>query len=355
MAYSSIVKPSDYFNTKLYTGTGSSNAITGVGFQPDFTWIKQRSNAENHALFDVVRGVTKYVKSDETALEVTEASSLSAFGTDGFTVVSSGKTNTSGRTYASWNWLGANGTASNSDGSITSTVSANTTAGFSIIDFTGNETDSTVGHGLGVAPSMFIMKRYTDDGYSTSTAWYTYHKSLASNKYLELQTSSSVGTNDGSLWNTSTPVTSSVINIGFNANSNHTGNKTIIYAFAEKKGYSKFGGYKGNGSTDGTFVYTGFSPSFILWKSSSNAEHWWIIDNKTTTYNPTNNLLRPDISDAELVGNANMKVDFLSNGFKLRQTDNALNGSGVSYIYMAFAEEPLVSNSGTDGVPATAR
>ena len=352
MAYSSIVKPSDYFNTKLYTGTGSSNAITGVGFQPDFTWIKQRSNAENHALFDVVRGVTKYVKSDETALEVTEASSLSAFGTDGFTVVSSGKTNTSGRTYASWNWLGANGTASNSDGSITSTVSANTTAGFSIIDFTGNETDSTVGHGLGVAPSMFIMKRYTDDGYSTSTAWYTYHKSLASNKYLELQTSSSVGTNDGSLWNTSTPVTSSVINIGFNANSNHTGNKTIIYAFAEKTGYSKFGSYVGNGNADGTFVYTGFKPAFVLWKRTEDAGYDWdLYDTARDTHNVAFKELIPNGNGVESSSTV-LSLDILSNGFKLRTSNGNGNDSGKPYIYMAFAEAPLV---GTNNVPCTAR
>ena len=274
---------------------------------------------------------------------MTEASSLSAFGTDGFTVVSSGKTNTSGRTYASWNWLGANGTASNSDGSITSTVSANTTAGFSIIDFTGNETDSTVGHGLGVAPSMFIMKRYTDDGYSTSTAWYTYHKSLASNKYLELQTSSSVGTNDGSLWNTSTPVTSSVINIGFNANSNHTGNKTIIYAFADIQGYSKAGNY--NGGTN-TFVYTGFKPKFIIGKeaSASNGYHWHLFVPELT------GRLEPSNAVAEYTDYPRI-VDWNSNGFRWGTSlNNWDNSDGRTYIYYAVGQSMV----GTNNVPCTA-
>jgi hypothetical protein len=193
------------------------------------------------------------------------------------------------------------------------------------------------------------MKRYTDDGYSSTTAWYTYHKSLASNKYLELQSTGAVGTNDGSLWNTSTPVTSSVINIGFNANSNHTGNKTIIYAFAEKTGYSKFGSYTGNGSTDGTFVYTGFKPAFILQKRIDNAGSWNILDNKREGYNVDNNRLFPDTNGAE---NTLDIVDILSNGFKWRGTGSNYNNSGETNIYMAFASAPLV---GTNNVPCTAR
>jgi hypothetical protein len=356
MSYSPIDKPTDYFNTKLYTGNDTDDhAITGVNFQPDFVWIKSRSAANNHNLYDVIRGVNKPLKCNSTAMEFTRTDAFKSFDSDGFTLdddATSDEVNNNGVTYASWNWLGANGTASNSDGSITSTVSANTTAGFSIIDFTGNETNSSVGHGLGVAPSMFIMKRYTDDGYSSTSEWYTYHKSLASDKYLTLQSTSAVGTNDGSLWNTSTPVTSSVINIGFNANSNHTGNKTIIYAFAEKKGYSKFGSYAPNGSADGNFIYLGFSPAFFLVKNTNTTRNWLIFDNKRNTSNEITKSLEPNTSDAEQT-DSNLKVDFLSNGVKLRGLGGDLNtGDGVQYIYMAFAEAPLV---GSNFVPNNAR
>jgi len=354
MSYSTIDKPSDYFNTKLYTGNDTDDhAITGVNFQPDFVWIKSRSAANNHNLYDVIRGVNKPLKCNSTAMEFTRTDAFKSFDSDGFTLdddATSDEVNNNGVTYASWNWLGANGTASNSDGSITSTVSANTTAGFSIIDFTGNETNSSVGHGLGVAPSMFIMKRYTDDGYSSTSEWYTYHKSLASDKYLTLQSTSAVGTNDGSLWNTSTPVTSSVINIGFNANSNHTGNKTIIYAFAEKKGYSKFGSYTGNGNANGAFVYTGFKPAFFLIKNTDDGtDDWHIMDNKRNGYNPQNNILQPNLSDAE---GSSTRVDFLSNGVKINSSSAFINGSGEKIIFMAFAESPFV---GSNFVPNNAR
>ena len=344
-----IDKPSDYFNTKLYTGTGGSLAVTGVGFQPDLNWTKDRGTTENHTLTDAVRGATKRIFSNTTGIESTNASSLTSFDSDGFTVGGAGTNGGNNQNYASWNWLGANGTAANTDGSISSTVSANTTSGFSIIDFNGTEADGSVGHGLGVSPSMFIMKRYTDDGYSTSTEWYTYHKSLASNKYLTLQSTSAEATNDGSLWNTTTPVTNAVINIGFNANSNNIGCKTLIYAFAEKQGYSKFGSYTGNGSTDGTFVYTGFKPAFVIVKQTNTARYWVTFDNKRDGFNPTNRPLFPNASDQES-DSVNYYHDILSNGFKWRATTNIMNENGGSYIYMAFAEEPLVGDN-----PATAR
>ncbi len=349
MAYTTIDKPTDYFNTKLYSGSGSASNITGVGFQPDWVWIKCRTNAVSHSLNDSVRGANKQLESNDSGMETSFTNALTAFGSDGFTVDTSGETGQSGRTYASWNWLGANGTASNSDGSITTTVSANTTSGFSIIDFTGNETNSSVGHGLGVAPSMFIMKRYTDDGYASTSEWYTYHKSLASDKYLRLQSTAAVATNDGSLWNTSTPVTSSVINIGFNANSNHTGNKTIIYAFAEKQGYSKFGSYTGNGNADGTFVYTGFKPAFVILKNTNAAQDWSMKDNKRPGYNVTDDILYPNGNYAEGSGG---DIDIVSNGFKIRTTAANTNGSGNTFIYMAFAESPFV---GSNFVPNNAR
>jgi len=355
MAYTTIDKPSDYFNTKLYTGNGSTQSITGVGFQPDATFFKQRTGSPSSSgsqFYDVVRGATKYLSTHATNLEATQSNGLTSFDSDGFSIGNTTRINGNTENYVSWNWLASNTTASNSDGSITSTVSANTTAGFSIIDFTGNETDSSVGHGLGVEPSMFIMKRYTDDGYSSTTEWYTYHKSLASDKYLRLQSTASVATNDGSLWNTSTPVTSSVINIGFNANSNHTGNKTIIYAFAEKKGYSKFSSYIGNGNADGTFVYTGFKPAWIMVKRTDSANNWTIQDSTRDPENPVFLYFSADDSDAEAGVIAEGQLDFLSNGFKLRQTYGSHNASGGTYIYMCFAENPFVTST---GIPTTAR
>ena len=353
MAYTDIDKSTNFFNSILYTGTGSSNALTGVGFKPDWVWIKCRNEATGHNLYDVVRGVTKYLSSNSQLMQGTSSTGLTAFGTDGFTVGSSNDDNKSSNTYVSWNWLGANGTASNSDGSITTTVSANTTSGFSIIDFTGNESSSSIGHGLGVAPSMFIMKRYTDDGYASTGEWYVYHKSLASDKYLRLQSNAAVATNDGSLWNTSTPVTSSVINIGSNANSNHTGNKTIVYAFAQKKGYSKFGVYKGNGNANGTFVHTGFRPAMIILKDSSSGSgyNWIILDNKRDPSNGLDKRLQPSTALAEYTDVSNF-CNFNSNGFKWTGSQANWNASGVSYIYMAFAENPFVTST---GIPVPAR
>ena len=351
MAYTTINKSTDYFNTKLYTGNGSTQSITGVGFQPDWTWIKHRNGTGWHNLFDVNRGATKSIYTNRTEVEGTYTNSLTSFDSDGFSLGNSGDVNGSTRTYVGWNWLAGGTASSNTDGSITSNVSANTTAGFSIIDFTGNETNSTVGHGLGVAPSMFIMKRYTDDGYSSTTAWYTYHKSLASDKYLDYKAHAAVATNDGSLWNTSTPVTSSVINIGFNANSNHTGNKTIIYAFAEKTGYSKFGSYTGNGNADGTFVYTGFKPAFVMVDNTQQADDWYMFDNKRSSYNQVQANLKPNTNSAE-ASSTSYAFDFLSNGFKVRASTGAINNNNEKIIYMAFAEAPLV---GSNGVTAKAR
>ena len=241
--------------------------------------------------------------------------------------------------------------SSNFSGTIQSKVSANNTAGFSIINFTGNETASSVGHGLNASPSMFLLRRYTDDGYSSTSEWYMYHHKLASDKYLTLQTTNIQGTNDGSLWNTSTPVSSSVINIGLNANSNHTGTKSLIYAFVEKKGYSKFGSYKG-----GTlpFIYLGFKPAFFLLKeaTASNGYHWVMMDNKRNPINPIGNRLQPSSNNSEYTDISDI-CDFVSNGLKFRnQANNWANTDGRTYIYWAFAESPFVNSN---GIPTNAR
>ena len=352
MAYASITKPSLHMNTKLYTGTGSSNAITGVGFQPDFTWIKQRSNAENHALFDAVRGVTKYIKSDENASEVTEATSLSAFGTDGFTVVSSGKTNTNGRTYASWNWKGNGAGSADTSGTINSTVSANTTSGFSIVKYVGDGTggNNTIAHGLGVAPDMVIYKNL-----DTARNWIVYHKSMGATKnlYLDLTNASNTASNT---FNNVAP-TSTLLNVNDSVGVNESGDNHVAYCFAEKKGYSKFGKYMGNGNDDGPFIYTGFKPAWVIIKSHIGTDNWIVYDSKRYGSNGQGS----DAGNARLYANTSSaedltadQISFHSNGFAPTKDYSSINYNDGNYIYMAFAEEPLVANVG-ESIPATAR
>jgi hypothetical protein len=345
MAYTTIKKPSDYFNTKLYTGNGyptsNSNNITGVGFQPDLVWLKVRSNADNHCWFDSVRGVQKRLASNLTAVESNRATALTSFDSDGFTLGTNSESNTENYTYASWNWLASNTTTSNTDGSITSTVSANTTSGFSIVSYTGTGSPGTVGHGLGTTPSMIIVKDRTTAG----EYWHVYHKSLGATKSIYLNVTDAAVTTNGS-WNNTEP-TSTVFSIGTVIDTSSA--NLIAYCFAEKQGFSKFGSYNGNGNADGTFIYTGFKPSFIMIKSSSLSSDWNIWDNKRPDYNVVNRSLEPHQSDAETVS-AGRDIDILSNGFKARGTSSSMNSSGASYIYMAFAEEPLVGDN-----PATAR
>ena len=342
MAYTTINKPSDYFNTKLYTGTGATQSITGVGFQPDWTWIKQRNGTADHRIVDAVRGVTKDIYSNLTLAEGTNTNGLTAFGSDGFTIGSDGGYNGNTNTYASWNWKANGAGSSNTDGSITSTVSANTTSGFSIVKYTGNDTaGATVGHGLGVKPSMIIFKALDWAG-----RWYTYHSTLGATKYMLLN-AIDISNTATSFMNNTEP-TSSVFTLGTSGHVNDISN-IIAYCFAEKKGYSKFGSYTGNGNADGTFIYTGFKPAFILQKRVDATSNWHIFDIKRDTYNSMNKYLLPNDNGAESTAGA---WDFLSNGFKIRSLDNWQNQSGGSYIYMAFAKAPLV---GTNGVTAKAR
>ena len=334
MAYTTINKSSDYFNTKLYTGNGSTNAITGVGFQPDFIWNKQRNGTYDHYLFNSLSGTGKYMKSTTTGSEGTNSDTVTSFDSDGFTLGNAAGNNGSGNTMASWNWLGANGTTANTDGSISSTVSANTTSGFSIVKWTGTGSSVTIGHGLGVAPKVVIVKRY-----SASADWVYYTSTIdGSMDYLYLNlTNAKVDSGN--------PVpTSSVFQ-----KSDTNGETQIAYCFAEKTGYSKFGSYVGNNNTDGTFVYTGFKPAFIIVKPISGVEHWTMYDNKRIGYNPTNYQLYPNLSSSEATLS---ELDIVSNGFKIRSQTGRLNSSGVTMIYMAIAEAPLV---GTNNVPCTAR
>jgi len=350
MAYTTINKSGDYFNTKLYTGNGSTNAITGVGFQPDMTWLKIRTQSYSHRIYDAVRGATKYCHPDTSEEQYTTATSLTAFNSDGFTLGSNAGDNKSGDTFASWNWKAGTGQgSSNTDGSINTTyTSANTTAGFSISQYTATGNNATVGHGLGVAPKMILFKNLNRTS-SNAQSWGVYHQALGNTKFLQLDTTGAENqTSPTSLFFNDTSPTSSVFSIGTNNRVNaDAGDTYIAYCFAEKTGYSKFGSYAGNGSSDGTFIYTGFKPAFIITKSSSHTSSWNMVDNKRVGYNYANYRVWADASDAE---SATPKLDIVSNGFKFR--DTTTNESGKTYIYMAFAEAPLV---GSNNVPCTAR
>ena len=356
MAYTTIDKPTDYFNTKLYSGNGTAigsggNAITGVGFQSDWTWIKARNDgSEAHYLFDAVRGVTKSLRSNSSVSEGTDAETLSTFDSDGFTLGNNGGVNNGSLNYVSWNWLASNTTASNTDGSITSTVSANTTAGFSIVSYTGTGSNATIGHGLGSAPQVVLLKERNG-----TNNWLMSHQPLSASlgdytRFMTLNSTAAVS-GAGNIVFQSSAFTSSVFNVGTSVASNGSSQTFIAYCFAEKKGYSKFGSYTGNGNADGTFVYTGFKPAWVIIKNADASESWLLMDNKRPTAgNPNDKGLFANSTSAEETG-VN-RLDFLSNGFKQRINAGTNNQSGINYIYMAFAENPFVSSG---GIPCTAR
>jgi hypothetical protein len=349
MAYSTIVKPGDYFNTKMYDGNGGTNALTGVGFQPDWVWIKNRDATDWHFLTDAVRGVTKTLHSNTTNAESTQATALTAFGSDGFTVGSDGSVNRNNQSFVAWNWKGNGAGSTNNDGNRTSTVSASTTSGFSIVRYQGNSSNNqTIGHGLGVAPKMIFIKNL-----SSSLDWIVYNKTITAAKHLHLNTTAEAVSDNG-MFNGVEP-TATVFNVHANNDVNKANDYFIAYCFAEKKGYSKFGSYTGDGNTNGPFVYTGFKPAFFITKRTDAGAGWQMYDSTRDVDNPADHRLQAQSDAVELVGDANTDIDFLSNGFNLRNADADSNASGGNYIYMAFAEEPLVANSGTDGVPATAR
>ena len=352
MAYTTIDKPTDYFNTVLYTGNGSSgHAITGVGFAPNWVWIKNRGATGNHQTFDTIRGVTETLQPDRNIAETAVASMLTAFGSDGFTVGDHSGVNDNTNTYVAWNWKAGtsftNDASSTGVGSIDSAGSVNTDAGFSITSYTGTGSAATVAHGLGVAPSVYILKNRT----STSN-WFVYHKSTGATKSLFLDGTDAAITSSGYFNNTEP--TSSVFSIGSESDLSGSSQNMIAYCFAEKKGFSKFGSYTGNGNNDGTFIYTGFKPAWVMIKrSNSSGEGWHIYDNKRNTFNLVTQILTAHNSNQEATGSAGGDViDMLSQGFKCRGTHGAINGSSNTYIYMAFASNPFVTST---GIPTTAR
>ena len=347
MAYTTINKSTDYFNTVTFTGTGSSNSVTGVGFRPDWLWIKNRSTTSSHIVQDVVRGATRQIYPDLTNTEVTGSDGVSSFDSDGFTVGTGASFNGNGNGIVAWNWLAGNSSgSSNTDGTLNSTVSVNTTAGFSIVKYTGTSYAQTVGHGLSAVPKMIILKEYSA---SNASQWQVYHNGLGATKRMELNTTNPATTTSG-IWNDTTP-TSSVFSIGTSGAVTESGANYIAYCFAEKTGYSKFGTYTGNASANGPFVYTGFKPAWVMTKkSSASGGNWCLIDNKRDTDNVVKGRLNANNSLAEDTGND--AFDLLSNGFKNRGNLGDSNTSGATYIYFAFAEHPFVSSK---GVPTTAR
>jgi len=334
MAYTTIDNPFKNFNTVLYNGDGTnSNAITGVGFQPDWVWCKNRDATKSHMLADSVRGTGLALFSDQTAVD-NSANNVNSFDSDGFTLGNDNTANTSSNAHVSWNWLAGGSASSNSDGSITSSVSANTTAGFSIVTYTGTGSSATIGHGLSSTPQVVLIKCRSD-----ATNWHMYHSSVttADNQVMYLDLTNALSTLTTSSFDVS-EFSSSVFGLNTNDAVNGSGRTYVAYCFAEKQGYSKFGSYTGNGDADGTFIYTGFKPAWVLVKKTDGANAWHLFDNKRNTFNPNDRGLFPNTSDAENTGNG---IDFLSNGFKFRSTDGGYNNGG--YLYMVFAEAPFAT------------
>ena len=327
MAYTTIDDPSAYFQTKTYTGTGNSHAITLDGnsdLSPNWVWIKCRDDSHNHQIFDTVRGVHKRMRTDTSGAETTSNESLKSFDSDGFTLGTQANVNAAAsgdNSFVAWNWK------------------ETADAGFDIVGYTGNGTAGrTVAHSLSAVPKMIIVKRYNDG----TASWMIYHHTLGNNIYLSLDTTAA---SDAGHWDSTSP-TSSVFSVSGDQRVNNDGASYFAYCFAEKQGFSKFGKYSGNGNANGPFIYTGFRPAFTIIKRIDATNDWMIGDNKITTFNPKDGMMRANLSNVELSTNP---VDYLANGFKIRLTGNAFNNSGGTYVYMAFAENPFTTSTGVPG------
>ena len=331
MAYTTIDNPELYFQVKLWTGTGSENAITLDGdtdMQPDLVWIKCRSDADNHPLHDSIRGATNVVHPDTADAEYAVAEGLKSFDSDGFTLGTSNFANQSSRTFVAWCWK------------------ESATAGFDIVTFEGNSTDDVdISHNLSAVPHFMIVRNF-----DAAKEWCVYHHKNTSAPETDLLVLdvSDATTDTDDRWSDEAP-TSSVFTVGDSSQLNASSETSIAYLWSEKQGFSKFGSYTGNGNADGTFVYTGFRPAYILFKKTSDVSEWSIFDNKRNTFNVVDNHLYADLDNAE---GADDDLDFLSNGFKFIRDGGNTNASGATYIYMAFAEAPFVNSN---GVPCNAR
>tara|TARA_Y100001963_G_scaffold153052_1_gene239020 strand:+ start:1283 stop:2338 length:1056 start_codon:yes stop_codon:yes gene_type:complete len=351
MAYTTIDDPSEYFHTRLYTGNGSTQSITNNAnagnFPPDWVWTKGRSDADNNSVFDTTRGANKELVTNGNGAEATGTNLVTSFDSNGFSLGNNAGVNGSGDTYVAWQWKANGGTtSSNSDGSITSTVQANTTAGFSIITYTGTGSTATIGHGLNSAPEMIITK-----GRSDAHSWLVGVTADSSDlsKVLVLQTTAASVTATSNYNAAPNSSTYQVVNAG---GTNNNADTYVAYVFHSVQGYSKIGSYTGNGNADGTFVYTGFKPAWVMTKRTDSSDHWRIVDGTREPFNDGSMQgLKANTNEAEADAGSR-GLDFLSNGFKIRTTDPDSNASGGDYIYMAFAEHPFVSS---EGVPTTAR
>ena len=338
-----IKLPNKYFDTILYTANRTARSITGLEFQPDFVWIKDRTGTQNHALFDSVRGANIQVRSDHTGGDTTASSpneSLSSFDSNGFSLgtdMGVGDVNYNLTNHVAWNWDAGSSTVTNNDGSISSQVRANPTAGFSILTYTGTGSNATIGHGLGVTPNVIIVKRRNG-----TQNWGVYHSSIAPNDILQLDVSNAVYNSSGVFGNAL--ATSSVFSVNAGSGmSNGNGDTYVAYCFSEVAGYSKFGSYTGNGSADGPFIFTGFRPAWVLAKRADSTGYWRLLDNKRDPHNVAHHALFPNTNDSVSDGDGSdqYNTDFLSNGFKLRTTLASSNASGGTWIYLAFAESPF--------------
>ena len=367
MAYTTIDDGSAHFQVALYTGNDSSNAITNNGnsdLQPDWLWTKNRSSSADHKIFDSTRGVTKFLESNTTDAEGTQANLLSSFNSDGFTLGAGGETNSSSTNYVAWQWKANGGTTTSQTGSdIDSVTQANTTSKFSIITYTGasnadSDSDNNSGaywrvkHGLGSTPKLAIFKKR-----SSAAAWYVWHHKIGGTldyKYIQLQTNRGVDTESAVLFG-NTDWSSTEFEIGGWDVVNRDGSTYVAYMFDEVQGYSKFGSYTGNGNNDGPFVYTGFKPAFVLIKRAvdGGSSQWHTFDSTRNEFNVANKVLFPSTNDNESsYTGSDPQIDILSNGFKLRSSYNQVNASSGNYIHICFAEHPFVSSK---GAPVTAR
>ena len=356
MAYTTIDDPSKFFQTALYTGTGSTRNVTNDGnsdLQPDWVWIKSRNTTSNHNLFDSTRGVTKRLRSNDTDNEDT-LDAFSHFLSDGFTITGS-PLNDGSATWVAWQWKANGGTTTTNDSSSTgvgnqdSVHQANTTSGFSIVTYTGDSSVGTMAHGLGAVPHVMIVKCRSDDG----ERWETYHhENTAAPETDHLELSATDATVDSAhTWDDTAP-TSTIFTVGNSGATNEDSKTYVAYLFTEIQGYSKFGSYTGNANASGPFIYTGFKPAWLLLKRTDSAGNWVLIDNKRDDFNLAGLDLNSDSNAVENSSTTYYGVDLLSNGFKLRNANGETNGSSTTHVYMAFAESPFVSS---EGVPTTAR
>ena len=358
MAYTTIDDPSAHFQIATYTGNGSDgNAITFDGnsnLQPDWLWGKERTTSGNQNAFDTSRGLNKRLTPDQADAENTDATTVTAMNTNGFTLGSSNNINENTVSTVAWCWKANGGSTTTNDasstgvGTIDSVYQANTTAGFSIVTHTGSNSAGTIAHGLGVAPKWVLTKNRTDNGED----WANYHVGLPSAEYyIRLNTNAAQATGS-SVWGDTAPSSTVITFGGANGKTNAGSSNYVHYCFAEIQGYSKFGSYTGNANADGPFVYTGFKPAWVLIKrSDGGSENWNLNDNKRSPINPTKIKLSPNTNGAE-AEDTGYSIDFVSNGFKIRNDGGDHNSSGATMIYMAFAEHPLVASNGD---PGTAR